>query len=300
MAKDTNKELEINNKIKPFFTISDELNEGKTLKAYVHDENEYGEIDIHSHDFYEINVVLSGEGLHTLGEYTYPVSGGEIYVIPPLVNHGYSFLDGGKVFHLLLSDEFLDGYEDVLSRAKGFNILFDIEPSLRGKRGVYVSAKLSEDKTDELEYLISKLITINGVNGDLASELHALSLITLLSTEATKSGVKETVLSVSAAVSALDYVADNYGSKITLDDLTKVAKLSRTALIDEFKKLTDLTPNEYVLKYRLTTAKNYLATTNKKIVEVALSCGFFDSAHFCKEFKRAFKITPKEFRERYR
>lgn len=288
-------------KTKPFYLMHEELSNGKPLRAYTHKLTEYGEIENHSHDFYEINVVLKGEGLHTLGDFTYPVSGGEIYVIPPLVNHGYSFLDDtAEVFHLLLSDDFIDNYEDILSRAKGFNVLFDIEPSLRGKRGVYVSAKLTNENDDRLNYLIEKLSNPSGVNADLTSEIDAVSLIVHLSSEAGAETVTEHTLAVSAGVTALDYVAEHFSEKITLEDLTKVAGLSRTALIAEFKKLTDLTPNEYVLKYRLTTAKNYLATTNRKILDIALDCGFFDSAHFCKEFKKAFKITPKDFRMRHR
>ena len=58
------------------------------VKTYYHNLQEY--LPLHTHDFYEINVVCRGVGKHRLGKREMLTRRGDVFVIPPHRLHGYS------------------------------------------------------------------------------------------------------------------------------------------------------------------------------------------------------------------
>ena len=64
-----------------------------------------------------------------------------------------------------------------------------------------------------------------------------------------------------------------------------------------FKAATGLSLNEYLLNQRIAGAKSLLASTPKKVAEVALETGFGNASYFCQQFKRVTGYTPNEYRE---
>lgn len=61
----------------------------------------------------------------------------------------------------------------------------------------------------------------------------------------------------------------------------------------------DETPTGYLRSCRLTASARLLsdaANAQRSITEIAFACGFNSSAHFSNEFKRAYGVTPREFR----
>ena len=93
-------------------------------------------IALHDHDFYEINVILSGHGTHMIGGTSLKTTVGDVFVIPPSVVHGYQ-RDGDDfdVYHLILKPDFLKRYAAELSGFSGFGLLFEAEPYIRERGG---------------------------------------------------------------------------------------------------------------------------------------------------------------------
>ncbi|MBR4666500.1 MAG: helix-turn-helix domain-containing protein [Lentisphaeria bacterium] len=54
------------------------------------------------------------------------------------------------------------------------------------------------------------------------------------------------------------------------------------------------------MKIRLQHAGDLLINSNSSIAEIAEQCGFYDSNYFCKQFRRAFAVSPRSFRQQYR
>lgn len=88
------------------------------------------------------------------------------------------------------------------------------------------------------------------------------------------------------------YIRDSMAEPITLDDLIACSNLSRTSLFYKFKTCLNKTPMEYVKYVRLREAYNRLRTTSDTVGEIAEYCGFLSLAHFCREFKQEFHMTP--------
>ena len=281
---------------KTVFYEEEQFKNGNTVKAYYHHVSEFGEITPHRHDFYELNIVLSGNGQHDVGKYFYAISGGEVFVIPPHVEHSYMFTGEGKVFHLLLSEEFFEQFEDVLKKADGYNLLFSTQPELRIKSGISASLSLDGEQLESIQTLISEFFRPEQKNQALLLSVTALKMLVELCGYISIDVKSEKKGKISGAILALDYINRNCDGKITLEKLCEISYSSRTALISEFKTLTGKTPQKYIADFRLIKAKELLTDTDKKITEIAMECGFFDNAHFCKEFKKFYGKTPKEFR----
>jgi AraC-like DNA-binding protein len=96
------------------------------------------------------------------------------------------------------------------------------------------------------------------------------------------------------------YVAGHIGDKVTLADMAGAARLSRMHFAALFLRATGLRPHEYLLRQRVAVARELLLSTDRPIVEVALSVGFQTQAHFTTVFKRVTGSTPARWRENRR
>jgi AraC family transcriptional regulator len=95
----------------------------------------------------------------------------------------------------------------------------------------------------------------------------------------------------------VEYVAGHLDEKVTLADMATAARLSRMHFAALFLRATGLTPHQYLLKQRVSAAQEMLRTTDKSIVDIALSVGFSTQAHFTTVFKRIVGQTPLKWRE---
>ncbi|MCT4631560.1 MAG: AraC family transcriptional regulator [Firmicutes bacterium] len=97
----------------------------------------------------------------------------------------------------------------------------------------------------------------------------------------------------------ISFIHKNYGNKITIPQLGKIASISESECYRLFNKTLNLTPNEYLLNHRLSVATIDLAETNKSILEISLDSGFGSSSYFSKKFKEVYALTPNAFRKKY-
>jgi AraC-like DNA-binding protein len=93
----------------------------------------------------------------------------------------------------------------------------------------------------------------------------------------------------------LSYIHTHYRDKITLDELANVVYLSDSETIRLFKKSLQLTPFQYILKYRLEKSRELLKHTDHAVTTIALEVGFSSASYFIQKFKEAYGITPKQF-----
>ena len=61
---------------------------------------------MHRHEFYEINIITSGYGMHYIEDERFLVKRGQVFVIPPMVRHGYICGEGLDVFHLHIHPDY--------------------------------------------------------------------------------------------------------------------------------------------------------------------------------------------------
>lgn len=77
-------------------------------------------------------------------------------------------------------------------------------------------------------------------------------------------------------------------------------KIGRTHLFNQVKRITGLTPNDYVLRLKMNKAMLLLdeEKVQNPIAQIAYQLGFTNPAYFSRIFKKQFGVTPREFRDR--
>ncbi|NMO95147.1 AraC family transcriptional regulator [Paenibacillus lemnae] len=97
--------------------------------------------------------------------------------------------------------------------------------------------------------------------------------------------------------SILQYIAERYTHKITLDELAAHAHFSKYHFSRIFASIVGETPMAYVNQVRLDRAGGFLADTERTILDIAQDCGFESITAFHTAFKKKYGITPGEFRK---
>ena len=96
---------------------------------------------------------------------------------------------------------------------------------------------------------------------------------------------------------ARDYLHSHLHQDIGLDDLAQVTGVDRFRLSRAFKAAFGMAPHAYLIQLRLTRARLLLAR-GELPVNVAAALGFADQSHLGRWFKRAYRMTPADYRRR--
>jgi AraC family transcriptional regulator len=83
---------------------------------------------------------------------------------------------------------------------------------------------------------------------------------------------------------------------VTLAGLAAEAGLSRFHLLRLFRQHTGETPAQFHLRLRIELACRLLRTTRAGVSEIGPRCGFADSSHFARTFRRRTGVSPTEYR----
>ena len=97
---------------------------------------------------------------------------------------------------------------------------------------------------------------------------------------------------------AIQYIRENYGGKISLDEVADHVHLSRAYLSMLFKKETGQKFSVYLQRVRLEAARRLMGSRDLSIQEVADRTGFFDASHLSRAFKARYGCSPMEYRKK--
>ncbi len=98
----------------------------------------------------------------------------------------------------------------------------------------------------------------------------------------------------------VEFVRQNFKEKISSAQVARAAGLSKSRAFHLFREETGSSLLEYVIKLRVDYAKHLLLNTNMSLANLAIEIGFFDQSHFTKTFTKNEKMTPSQFRRKYR
>jgi len=94
----------------------------------------------------------------------------------------------------------------------------------------------------------------------------------------------------------INYISQNYGEKIQMQTLAEQFHLSYDYFQHRFKKMTGLSPQQFLIEKRLTAAAELLAEGRLNCTEIAQRCGFSNSAQLSMLFRRRFGVAPMVYR----
>ncbi|PCH73139.1 MAG: AraC family transcriptional regulator [Flavobacteriaceae bacterium] len=94
------------------------------------------------------------------------------------------------------------------------------------------------------------------------------------------------------------HICQNLTKDFTIDELCKVAAVSKSHFFRLFKNEFGLTPIQFVNSLRIKHAQKLLRFTTKRISEICYECGFNDIHYFTRYFKKLVGMTAKEYRNK--
>jgi transcriptional regulator GlxA family with amidase domain len=95
------------------------------------------------------------------------------------------------------------------------------------------------------------------------------------------------------------WLEENFNKKTSLDNLARLSSLGKKTFTRRFKKATGETPQVYIQKLRIETAKRLLESQNLTFNEVTWEVGYNDVSSFHKAFKVETGLTPIEYRNKF-
>ena len=98
------------------------------------------------------------------------------------------------------------------------------------------------------------------------------------------------------ALRAVRYIEGAYGTPVSVGAIAAHLGIDRTHLFRVFRRHLGLSPQEYLLEFRIRKACELLRHTALGVGEVACSVGFDRPAHFSAVFRARRGVSPREFR----
>lgn len=262
----------------------DYLESDKYVHSYLHKDYK---IKMHSHQFYEINIIISGEGRHYISDTNVPATVGDVFVIPPEIEHGYFTEDTLDIYHILLKNEFLNRYRDELSELPNYNLLFDFEPLLRRFSGVNFNLNIGLNHLDSIKKDLSNIKKAEDECLYMYENILVLSLISKLGRLFNKRIHDKSKSQNLEIIPIMEYIKSNLGNKLTLSEIAQFGNMSTATLNRRFKEFLGVSPMQYVMDCRVSCAKELLEEKKLSKTEIAQLCGFYDLVHMNKCFTKS-------------
>ena len=255
---------------------------------------------IHDHNFTEIVLILSGEGLYELENVRCKIKAGDLLIVPPGLAHGYDQTGTLELVNLTYEEQklyfpLLDAYELPL-----FELFF---PSGGRRLNTELFARpLLHLTGTEVEITAKKLLQLRnllrnpGHGNCFKAQGIFIEIIAFLAEKKNEKVISKWNFPGLGAV--FELMHKNFNRQITVDELATAAYTSKRTFLRQFKKATGgIPPMEYLQNLRLQHAAKMLYSTDYSISEIAIMCGFCDSSHFSKCFTRRHRQSPRSYRK---
>lgn len=262
------------------------------------------ECGMHMQEFFEINIITRGNGKHCIEDNSIQTQKGDVFIIPPMVKHGFESVAGLDVFHVLISDRFINKNMSDLQLIPSFFMLFAAEPLMRGRGENVFHLRLNEEQFCSLNEILDIALGCRNQLDPfdcLSRKGFVMLLISFLcriysqNSDFDKHGNNNTD---AAFLNAISYIHEHYYEKISVDTLAKIANLSRSTFLRKFTDVCKMPPSEYVINRRIEASEYMLLNTSDSILNISFKCGFYDAAHFSRIFCRKRGLSPSAFRKK--
>jgi len=254
---------------------------------------------LHAHEFSEIVIITSGRGIHVTGRESYPLTAGDVFVIGGSRPHDYHSMERLCLINILFQPRELGWPLADLRHLPGHHALFTLEPAWRRRHQFRSRLRLAP----------RELAVLLGLVDDLDQELRVrqpgfrfmaiaafMRLVGYLSRcyNESRGADSQALLRIGAAISHLEA---NYQQTVAVEDLARIARMSKRSFMRTFRAATGLSPIAYLIQLRINRAAALLRSTSDTVTEIALRSGFEDSNYFARQFGKQMGLSPRRYRQ---
>lgn len=253
---------------------------------------DFGTVEMHSHDFYELYFFMSGVANYIIENGHYALRRGDILLIAP------------NNLHQLDVSKSQESYERVVLwiAPKYLRTLSTNETDLSSCFSFCSSTGNHLIRDTALSAFIRNHLALlmdvtknekygNDVEAKLVLERILLELCRYVKEERTGFQKPERNPTVTKAIA---YIDAHLTEDLSLDCLANTLFVDKYYLSHLFKQETNISPHRYIIKKRLLFSKQYIES-GLPIREVYLKAGFADYTHFFRAFKQEYGFAPKAY-----
>lgn len=233
-------------------------------------------------DHYIIHYITKGSGQYHVGNKTFRLSKGDGFLICPSIDSIYRASDSDPWeyywvgFYGTEAKRLLESAQLTLNNP----VFHDEEEEFIGYfKCLYESSKnINKTELSTLGYLyliMSKLIEQQESNDR-----------------------KKSAGSDSYVQKSINYIQNNYSNPaISINEIAQFLGIDRTQFFRHFKQYTGISPQQYLINFKMAKACEQIKSTDLPIEEIAHSVGFQHLSYFSKVFKKQFQLSPLEYKK---
>jgi len=98
---------------------------------------------------------------------------------------------------------------------------------------------------------------------------------------------------------AVHHIDEHLGEEIDVEQLCRIACMSRSKFYQQFRELVGVGPMEYIQQRRLERARQLIAS-GLAVTSACYEVGYVNPSHFSRRFHQQYGVTPKEYAQHCR
>jgi AraC family L-rhamnose operon transcriptional activator RhaR/AraC family L-rhamnose operon regulatory protein RhaS len=259
---------------------------------------------MHTHDFHEITIVFSGNGVFLTSCGSYEIQGGDVLSIKPWQPHGYQNIQNLTLMHILVHPGFFTGNQQYnFQSMPEFHTLLgkdDASPSHEQAAAPILRFALDARCFSEIWSIIESVsheLRDQPPGYEIRSHAQFLEFLVLLLRYYSLKNQEDDAAQSSQRL--IEFARNNFREDITLESLSAFSRMSVRQIQRHFKRGTGTSAWAYVNSLRIGAACMDLKATAKPVTSIAFDSGFHDSNYFSRCFKNATGLSPQDYRARY-
>ena len=238
-------------------------------------------VDFHTHDFYEISLILSGNVRSLLKDRAVDGAESRLLLTAPHTPHLVYLTAPGLYsrINLSFSREFLENYVPEWGRLS----------KVFGRDGSILLLR-----SEQRELCREKLIAIRDEENLFRQRLLILELLSYVAEFDPSGESGESDTAPGYIMEALAYVDSHYAERIVAAGLARRLGVCRTTLMTAFRAHTGTTLAQYVMRVRLRNAIKLLREGMSQ-ERVAERVGFGNGGGLIRAFRHCYGMTPRQY-----
>ena len=254
---------------------------------------------IHYHDFAELVVVTSGSGTQVINKMEYPVSAGDVFLLQGFCGHAFREREKVGLLNIQFAPAALPLPLVFLRKIPGYNVMFQLEPTMRTPRSFKHRLRLDEEELSQLAAMTGALqgeLFRKDAGFEAAAFNRLLEIIIFVSRRhsAIHADNQAALVRMGDVISRLE---SDFAADWTLAKIARIAKTSPNNLLRLFKAATGESPIDCLIRIRLQRAAEMLVSSDLSVTEIAFACGFHDPNYFTRRFTLFFHQSPRDHRK---
>lgn len=264
----------------------------------------------HFHKQYEIILFLSDGALLEIGNRSYNVKAGDVFLLNNKEYHRtsgavgkphnrYVLMFDPEIYLAGCAETF--GYEfDLFFERRPENFVHRLhlsEENLRQIEKLFLNIEREINEGEEIEEQVKLRLAILNLIVEL-NEMYRFFLSeqkdTSKENKIQKTEFKDPILYRNRIEQIKKYIVEHVNEKLELDDIAKEFYMNRYYLSHYFKKETGFTLQQYITNRKVIESKAKLKS-GYSVTEIAAQLSYNSDSHFIATFKKSTGITPKKY-----